>query len=433
MKRSLFSLLVFLYVNLSAEVYNPPISPVVCHGANLFITGDFLYWKAEEDDLDYVAKLETQPPPPSTTFPLSSYQGKLYSPDFKWEPGFRVGIGAMLPYDGWDLYTQWTRLYSSPDDQACASNPLLPSGADCCPNLCEPCCNASKEICKIISRDDCCKNSAECCLTTLVPTIIPRSTPEQFFDVTQARARWRLRLNLLDGELGRNYKVGSFLDLRPFISLRGAWISQQYHADYVGTLLLQSIRTQVIPKTISGTAASKTRIKNDFTGVGPRLGFDTDWILGKGFSIYGHAAIGLLFGEFDIHSKTNLFLAADLTFSTGLPPIEVFNDCAISNLKDEFHSSKACTDLELGIQWEKKFLNQRMAILLQLGWDFHIFFGQNQIIYLRNEVNPNPEYPVFTPGTPISQNFTRSTNFIKDRRSGDLSLQGLTFSARLDF
>jgi hypothetical protein len=47
-------------------------------------------------------------------------------------------------------------------------------------------------------------------------------------------------------------------------------------------------------------------MKNNFWGVGLRGGLDTQWGLGKGFSIYGKLALSVLWGKFSILSTLKL-------------------------------------------------------------------------------------------------------------------------------
>ncbi len=43
-----------------------------------------------------------------------------------------------------------------------------------------------------------------------------------------ALASWRLNFNTLDLSLGRNYFVGRFLSLHPYLGIRAVWIDQNY-------------------------------------------------------------------------------------------------------------------------------------------------------------------------------------------------------------
>src|SRR5579871_2675914 len=88
-------------------LYNAPATVHVVDGYHLFLTGDLLYWKAEENGLTYAFKAKN----PS----ISAINGTLHlkEPHFNWDLGFRAGFGFILPHDHWDLYFNWTRLYAA--------------------------------------------------------------------------------------------------------------------------------------------------------------------------------------------------------------------------------------------------------------------------------------------------------------------------------
>ena len=82
----------------------PEALPKVTHGVDPFITGEFIYWKAYEDGLDYA----TTGIAPATT--SVSSRGNVKNPGSEWEPGFKLGLGLKFRHDGWDLYANWTWL-----------------------------------------------------------------------------------------------------------------------------------------------------------------------------------------------------------------------------------------------------------------------------------------------------------------------------------
>ncbi len=224
---------------------NPAARPVVECGADLFITGDFLYWQGQENGLGYVIKN------------FSSFNGDLGSVGSltnarvknvsrHWNPGFRIGVGYNMPHDGWDMYLNWTRFYTSHE-----SSQTVPFGG------------------------------------ALIPTLInPLQLPHAGV-LTTASARQKLHLNVLDFELGREFFVSKYLTLRPFGGLRSAWLNQRYKVDY--GYISAGILTDVEPK-----------FRNKFWGFGLRTGLDTQWGLGEGFSIYADGAISLLYGYFNV-------------------------------------------------------------------------------------------------------------------------------------
>ena len=64
-------------------------------GARLYAVGDFLYWHADQEGLDYAVTSSN----PIVVNGSSLNGGHLKKPDFNWEPGFRLGMGYNIPYD----------------------------------------------------------------------------------------------------------------------------------------------------------------------------------------------------------------------------------------------------------------------------------------------------------------------------------------------
>lgn len=409
-------------------VINPPVRPLVEKGYGVFATGSFLWWKAIQDDLHYVSKAASVTCPGN--FLLNSYDGKLYNPDFKWDYGFELGLGYNLPYDGWDLYANWIRFDTSAKNKHCGC--LCPPGANA---------NATRPVmqqpgkCNGINVPPTCPPCAD---IVLFPTFAPVITSDQYATTLQASSHWNLHLNLIDGELGRDFYVSKKLTLRPSIGIRGAFVDQTLDVNYRSNLnIINPINAGfgIDSASLIGTASSCSKFENDFQGVGPKFGIDTDWILGKGFSIYGNAAIALVWGEFDIESNSVFNICADFEATTvTLQSIsQLVNESNSYRLRQEFHSTKAMTDLALGVQWQMTFMD-RIGLLLQLGWDHHLLFNQNQMIRLLEQFTPFPLAPL-VPGIlqSVIPNLTTTEVFVTPRRNGDLSLQGLTFTARLDF
>jgi hypothetical protein len=186
---------------------NPPARPVVKDGVDLFITGEVLVWKAHQDDMAYAVELDATP----VNNGFNEGRAKHWSG--KWAAGFRLGLGYNMPHDGWDLNLMWTRFYTSHR----ASN-------DC---------------------GDCgCSDTG-----FFQPIFLPKdyshtaSTPT--FATEAESKKWKLNLNMVDLEMGREFFVSKWLTLRPHVGLRGAWIHQRFgelHRWKLGTNFTRSSR-----------------------------------------------------------------------------------------------------------------------------------------------------------------------------------------------
>ena len=78
----------------------------------MFVYAGPIFARASADGLDYAITGDFNlvvPYPGSYTLDLTS--GKAHHPKFHWGWGFVVGLGGYLPYDGWDLTTEWKRFH----------------------------------------------------------------------------------------------------------------------------------------------------------------------------------------------------------------------------------------------------------------------------------------------------------------------------------
>src|SRR3989344_1378501 len=90
-----------------AEI-TPLAGPVVKNWAEFFVTADFIYWQARQDDMAFASDGNFNfTGIPATNNPK---KGNQYNLDYNFEPGFKVGLGVDFRHDGWDLYANYTWL-----------------------------------------------------------------------------------------------------------------------------------------------------------------------------------------------------------------------------------------------------------------------------------------------------------------------------------
>ena len=180
------------------------------------------------------------------------------------------------------------------------------------------------------------------------------------------RGYWGLNLNQLDLDLGREFFVSKWLTLRPHMGLRTDWIHQNVN---------------VALTSLSGNAASLVE-KDRWWGIGIEGGLDTQWGLGGGWSVFGNMTGAVLYGLHEITGTST----------------------AYAEFKNFYRISHPILDFQLGLRWDNMFYNDRFHLGLDLGWEHHVYFSQNQF--------------------PTSSNANAN---------GDLTTQGWTFAARFDF
>lgn len=317
----------------ASGVINPPARPQVKDGADLFVFGNLLVWQAHENGLP-VAIVNKSATPSSD---LSNSNVKNY--DFDWDVGFRVGVGYNVPHDGWDMSLTWLRFNTDGHRRihAHSNQAIYPTRA----HPADP-----------ISDGETC---------------------------TKTHAHWRLHLNQLDLDMGREFFVSKWLTLRPHFGLRSDWIRQKADIDYNN-----------FP-----TGDVDVEQKDRWWGIGLAGGLDTLWGLGGGWSVFGNLGASILYGfhKMKIENEND---PADVDFV---------------DMKDSYHVSHPILDLQLGLRWDRMFCNDRFHIGLQGGWEHHVYFSQNQFPVFADDINK---------GVIVSN-------------QGDLTFQGWTFAARFDF
>jgi len=318
-------------------------------GNGFFASIEPFVWKAHEDGLTPTITNTDGAAVPSGA--SNYYDAKFDHMHFKWDWGFHLGLGVNLAHDEWDTLLNWTHYRTT----------------------------ASQET-------DCCENGPSA--TTIYPQFFaqqPASTNDQPV-VTNSNAKWKLRLDMVDWELGRKFYTGRWLSLRPFMGLRGAWIRQKMDIDYSGG-------------DVATDQFYDVDMKNHFWGVGPRIGLNTQWNFSKEFSFYGDGAISLLYGRFKVTQEE-----------------EVGADTKL-DISDNWRTSRFVTDLAVGIRYEHLFEDKEFKFTGSFGWEHHMFFDQNNFKH-------------FVTNATMGDVMTWT---IPDWDGNNLSTQGWTLSLRFDF
>ncbi len=211
-------------------------------------------------------------------------------------------------------------------------------------------------------------------------TIPARSLSSELHSIS---GKWHLHLNLLDLVLQRNYYVGSQLTFSTYFGGRAAWINQKYHTTQTET---------------TGSVSFDTSQKSESWAVGARAGLDADWLLGYGIRFYGKTAFDALYTQYGRHAEIDNPTIATKDVN--------LHEYAINTIRP--HS-----EIELGFGWGSYFDNNNWHIDLAAGYNFQVFFDQNMFIQFVGES-----------GSGVGSVVTRG---------GNLYLQGLTTSVRLDF
>jgi hypothetical protein len=289
----------------------------------VFATGEWLFWKAEEESLDYGIQSPnfTNAGPFALSSSTQGIRGKISNINPEYQSGFRVGVVGILPHDKWDISLFWTSYVNRAHDSI---SPKLPK--------------------------------------VVFPVYLNANTIPI---ALSAKAHWKLDFNVFDLELGRSFFVGNHLSVRPFLAFQAAWIEQHLNIHYDDLTL-----TYGMFNSPSSTTTPKITSLNhsEFSGYGLRAGLNTKWPLAWGLSLLGNLSYSLLCSDFDLHQNEK---NADGSYRT--------------KLKDDLDLTSQVFQLFGGISWERQFENSRYYLNLHAGWEQQVWFDQNQFNLFLNQ------------------------------------------------
>ena len=354
--------------------FNPPAyQHCGVNACNSFIDSlrgrvDFLWWRASENNLS-IGTEETITTFSSDVTDASSEtdRSRAKNPKFNFDAGFRLGLSTVCPDGCWDAALNWTHFHTKAKASGFSDFPL---------------------------------EADEDNTTTTGVFFIPayERVAGAFPDLIEGR--WTLDMDLVDLEIAHKFFVSRCLVLRPFVGLRGARIDQGYKIHSAAN------RSGTIDDDVY---VSYVRMKNDFLGIGPRIGFDIEFEVGCGVVVFAEAAGSILYGTFDRHAREFYDDADDL-------------DVVEYTLKSSAdRCSRAISDLSIGLKWEHCFCwcNHYHPISLTAAWEHHGFYEFNDFAFGSNGFNSDDEVV--------------TTNPVLSGRHGDLYTQGLTLSLEVGF
>lgn len=303
----------------------PIAGPRVAHGADVFITANFIWWKAAQDGLDYSVSGVRLGGDTSVTG-----TGSVSDPGFSWDPGFKVGLGLNMSHDGWDLFAQYTWLHSNHNNTSKGGQGLLnfvsafnnsPSGEN-------------------VSRS----------------------------------ASWDFHFNVIDLELGRNFYLSQFLMTRLFTGLKFTWQDQDFKAtERAG---------EGGSFNFGGNPAEGpfvTRQNLDTWGMGIRSGLQNAFHFSTEWSIYANLAFSGMWTSIDSKRKDDL---------SGITPNPAgYNADKFTSIdtKKSCYRIRYVGELELGLRWETWFYDDNYHFAIDAGYEQQVWINNGAFIRLGSD------------------------------------------------
>lgn len=323
---------------------------------DFYVHADALFMQAKEDGMDFVivdsSAIGTGGSSPITQGQVGGFSGE--HSDWGYNPGMRLGIGFYMDHDAWNLDFEWAWL----------------------------------NITEYKHQNS---NTAGGVVIPLWLTGI--GTPATQVG-SNSSAVWNASYNTFDLTLGKPHHVSRYFVMNPHFAVRAAWIDQHFSVDYSGI--------------VTPTAANRTihHGDNDFWGVGARAGVNTDWILGKGWCLFGNFNAAMLYGKFEIDQNMSYPGATADGF-------DIHND---------FYQNVPNIDIALGIGWDAFFDKKRYRVAMKLAYEFHEWFDQ---LNLRKFYSGSEGLPTASPAA----NGAYASDVIS---RGNLTLNGFSFKLQFD-
>lgn len=272
-----------------------------------FIFADLLVWQAREGGADNWAQIITSPGAQRYVQPIDA--------PFPWQSGFRLGMGhRFCPRTALTLiYTHFNTtatnqaagdVYSAFDANYFANNT---NGANFGP----------------------------------------------FY--SNANIHWQIAYNTVDLNAGYRLNQQQALQIDGYIGLKTAWINQSIKTNWFN------------PRTSTDFTMATENLKNDFWGLGPSIGADSNWQLfqcgSQSIDLIGNIGLGLLWGQWrfsDVYRNDSpVTINTHVSNVYGLSPV-------LSGL--------------LGAQWHIHFAQGDFSI--RLGYEEQVWFNQVQLYSL---------------------------------------------------
>jgi hypothetical protein len=200
---------------------------------------------------------------------------------------------------------------------------------------------------------------------------------------------WRMNVDIVDAIFGRPYYLGRQWTVHPYGGLRAAWILQN----------LRIAITEISMATQQPLAWCPiiSHNRSNSWALGARMGCKIHWLLAKGFRMEGDLAGSMLYTRYP-------------TVAHREDPSAAGVDLGIATYYRNLSAARPMADMSAGFGWGAYCSQQRYHIDFLASYDFHVMWRQNMMRSLGNNSFMN-----------------------RSSAPGDLTVQGLSLTARLDF
>ena len=267
--------------------------------------------------------------------------GKVLYPSWKLRSGFKVGLGAYLDHDCWDVGIEYAWFWNKNNSFSGISSTIETTKAG----------GASTA------------NGGVAPLWQSAATF-GGSALTQWNTIN---CKWNNWFNRIHTQLGRSVYVGHYLSLRPFIGLIGAWEEQNCEIEAVA-----------LPTPGFGMMVDGNTGHQDWWSVGPYMGFNTAFIFTNDscneWSLFMDSGFALPWGHYETTYKQNWSASTSQTRT-----VEI-DKALVESTTSHFWNIGPMIELSLGLRWETTWSEcNEWSFLLQAAWESQVWFAHNQI------------------------------------------------------
>jgi hypothetical protein len=271
-----------------------------------------IIWTAKEAGTDCWAE--------AITSDQNSISNDLKQVHFGWDIGFRVGAGYGMQHDQWDTNLFYTWFHTKGKGSTTKGRGTIHS-------------------------------------TFLGNFYVdnPKGAGLSGPSYESASIDWTIGFHMFDWNLGRNFWISKSLSLGPFIGVKGGWIHQFIHSKWQNPHLSGAEFFNV----------GIENIKNNFWGIGPEIGINTQWVLFSGqsqmLSLFGDIAGSIMWGHWSFSD----------VFNNDLPQQVIVN---VQPVKSGASMMRVFT----GLEWKINFQQNCYQLSTKLGYEMQFWLNQLQ-------------------------------------------------------
>lgn len=309
---------------------------------DLFGDVSFIYWHVSQEYMDIGRTARFSAIGSSAT---PDADASIPTPEFKYQPGFKIGAGISCDKDDWQLEGVYTWMHQQVSY------------------------NTGSEI-----------NTAVVGNQIIIPNewfVNLSEISQQLMDTMSSK--WTMNMDLFDLFLSRPFYLGRKLVLKPYTGLSGMALRQKYH-----------INASYPTSTSTSVAHSNNWSKS--WAIGPSAGANFLWLLSYGVRVEADLGMRLFYERY----TTLKHLESYSPTITGSQPIK--GHMPVTGV------IRPVTDWSLGLGWGRYFSGNRYHVDLAASYEFVLFAHENMmrqtVGYLANSPNAysNPIGDLFLHG-----------------------------------